>query len=161
MNTWIGLRKSSLIALLVSLVVGGGASLAKQSGGSRTETDQNDLPRIENAKVERRNVTGTLADIMADLEKNATSPVWAGFLMPAVAGQRTTCCGNDSDSSAPWCGKCLLERDREERSGQKADGGGISDHKDRDSGANQGIVRLEGKQRLIVLFRLQDKHLTR
>ena len=161
MNTLIGLRKSSLIALLILLLAGGGASIAKKNEVPGGDTGEGDLPRIENAKVERSDVTGTLADIMADLEKNATSPVWVGFLMPAVAGQRTTCCGNDSDSSAPWCGKCLLETDREERSGQKAGHGGISDHKDRDSGANQGIVRLEGRQRLIVFFRLQDKHLTR
>jgi HEAT repeat protein len=161
MNTLTRLRKSSLTALLILLLATGGASLAKQSAVPRGVTEQGDLPRVENAKVETRNVTGTLADIMADLEKNATSPVWVGFLMPAVAGQRTTCCGNDGDSSARWCGKCLLETDREHWSGMKGGHGDITDHKDRDSGANQGIVRLEGRQRLIVLFRLQDKHLTR
>jgi HEAT repeats len=160
MNTLTRLCKSSLIALIILLLPGGGMSITKQNGLFGGDTGEGDLPRIENAKVERRNVTGTLADIMADLQKNATSPVWVGFMMRAVAGQRTTCCGNDRDSSAPWCGKCLLETTREERSGQRADRGGISDHKDRDSGANQDIVRLEGR-RLLVLFRLQDKHLTR
>jgi hypothetical protein len=125
MKTLTRLRKSSLTTLMILLVWGGGVGLAKQNETPRVEAEQNEapradtdrgyLPRIENAKVERRNVTGTLADIMADLEKNATSPVWVGFLIPAVAGQRTTCCGNDSDSNAPWCGKCLLETDREER----------------------------------------------
>jgi len=171
MKTLTRLRKLSLAALVILLVVSGGVSPAKQNEASRVEpeqgeapkieAEQGDLPRIENAKVERRNVTGTLADVMADLEKNATSPVWVGFLMPAAAGQRTTCCGNDSDSTGPWCGKCLLETDGKERSGQKAGHGGIGDHKNLDSGANQGILRLEGGQRLIVLFRLQDKHVTR
>jgi HEAT repeats len=161
MKTLTRLRKSSLAGLLILLVTNGGVNLAKQSDTPRGETERGDLPRVENAKVEKRNVAGTLAATMDDLEKNATGPEWVGFLMPAIAGQHTTCCGNDSDSTAPWCGKCLLETDREGRSGAKVGNGGIADHKDGDSGANQGIVKLEGGQRLTILFRLQDKQLTR
>jgi hypothetical protein len=161
MKTLTRLGKSSLTTLLILLVSSGGVSLAKQSEVPRGVAEQGDLPRVENAKVEKRNVAGTLAATMTDLEKNATSPVWVGFLMPAVPGQRTTCCGNDSDSSAPWCGKCLLEEDSEHWSGMKGGHGGSTDHKGSDAGASQGIVRLEGRQRLIVLFRLQDKHLMR
>src|ERR1700686_5426011 len=127
MNTLTRLRKSSLAALLILLLAGGGMSIAKQNEARGGGPGEGHLPCIENAKVERRNVTGTLADIMADLEKNATSPVWVGFLMPAVAGQRTTCCGNDSDSSAPWCGKCALETDHEHWSGMKGGHGGGTD----------------------------------
>jgi hypothetical protein len=159
MKTVTRLSKSSLIALLILLAASGGMSITKQNEVPRGDTGEGDLPRVENAKVETRNVTGTLADIMVELEKNATSPVWVGFLMPAVAGQRTTCCGNDSDSSTPWCGKCLLETDRDGRRGTKV--GNDANHTDSQSGGNHGIVRLEGRQRLIVLFRLQDKHLTR
>jgi hypothetical protein len=159
MNILIRLRKSPLAALLILLVAGGGVSLANQSGQSRTEAEQGDLPRIENAKVEKRNVAGTLAVTMADLEKNATSPVWIGYGVGAVAGQHTICCGNYNDSSAEWCGKCALETDRDGWNRKKAGSG--ADHKDGDRGANQGAVKLEGGQRLIVLCRLQDKHLRR
>jgi len=159
MNTLMRLRKSLLAALLILLVAGGGVSRAKQSGGSRTGTEQGDLPRIENAKVERRNVAGTLAVTMADLEKGATGPVWVGYGVVAVAGERSICCGNDSDSSAQRCGKCALETDRDGQNGTKAANG--DNHTDSHSGANQGAVKLEGGQRLVVLFRLQDKHLTR
>jgi HEAT repeats len=159
MNTLIRLRKSPLAALLILLVAGGGVSLAKQSGVSRTEAEQGDLPRIENAKVEKRNVARTLAVTMADLEKNATGPVWVGYGIAAVAGQRTICCGNYSDSTTGWCGKCALETDGERWRGTKSGDG--ADHTDNHSGANQGAVKLEGGQRLIVLFRLQDKHVTR
>jgi hypothetical protein len=160
MNTLIRLRKSSLAALLILLVAGGGGmSLANQRGVSRTETEQGDLPRIESAKLEKRNLAGTLAVTMADLEKNATGPVWIGYGVGAVAGQHTICCGNYNDSSAQWCGKCALETDREGRNERKAGSGG--DHKDSDRGANLAAVKLEGGQRLVVLFRLQDKHLTR
>jgi hypothetical protein len=159
MNTLIRLRKSSLAALLILLVAGGDVSLAKQSGVSRTETEQGDLPRIENARVEKRNVAGTLAVTMADLAKNATGPVWIGYGVGAVAGQHTICCGNYNDSSAQWCGKCALETDGERWRGTKSENG--ADHKDSGSGANQGAVKLEGGQRLVVLFRLQGNHLTR
>src|ERR1700720_4667582 len=128
MNSLARLRKSSLAALVILLLAGGGVSIAKQNEAPGGDTGEGDFPRIENAKVERRNVTGTLANVIADLEKNATSPVWVGFLMPAVAGQRTTCCGNDRDSSAPWCGKCLLETERDGRTGTKA--GNDANHTD-------------------------------
>jgi hypothetical protein len=161
MNTLTRWHKSSLTVLLILLLAGGGVTLAKQNEAPRDETGLGDLPRIENANVKRRNVTGTLAATMADLDKNAPAPVWVGYGVVAVAGERTICCGNYSDSSAQWCGKCALETDREHWSGTKAGHGDITVHKDRDSGANQGIVKLEGGQRLVVLFRMQNKHVTR
>jgi hypothetical protein len=161
MTTLMRLRKSSLTTLLILFVAGGGASLAKQGKAPRGVTLQGDLPRVENAKVQKRDVAVTLDATMADLEKNATSPVWVGYAVNAVAGQRSICCGNYNDSTNGWCGKCALEADGERWSGTKSGHGGTSDHKDSDPGANQGTVKLEGGQRLVLLFRLQDKHLTR
>lgn len=161
MNTLTRLRKSSLAALLISLVAAGGGTLAKQNETPRGESGQGNLPRIENAKVEKRDVAGTLAATMAALEKNATNPVWVGYEVAAVAGQRTICCGNYTDSSAQRCGKCALETDREHWRGTKSRNGAVIAHKDSDAGVNRGIVKLEGGQRLVVLFRLQDKHLMR
>jgi hypothetical protein len=160
MSALTRLRKSSLITLLIFLVVTGCASFAKQSEAPQGVSERGDLPRIENAKVEQRNVTGTLAATMTDLEKNATNPVWVGYGVTAVAGQRTICCGNYSDSSAQWCGKCALEMHGENYSGTKTVNGAIADHKDKDGGASH-VVKLEGGQRLAVLFRLQDKHVMR
>jgi HEAT repeat protein len=161
MTTLMQLRKSSLTTLLILFVAGGSASLAKQGEAPRGVTLQGDLPRLENAKVQKRDVAVTLAAMTADLEKNATSPVWVGYAVNAVAGQRSICCGNYNDSTNGWWGKCALEADGERWSGTKSGHGGTSDHKDSDPGANQGTVKLEGGQRLVVLFRLQDKHATR
>jgi hypothetical protein len=161
MTTLMQLRKSSLTTLLILFVAGGSASLAKQGEAPRGVTLQGDLPGVENAKVQKRDVAVTLAATTADLEKNATSPVWVGYAVNAVAGQRSICCGNYNDSTNGWCGKCALEADGERWSGTKSGHGGTSDHKDSDPGANQGTVKLEGGQRLVVLFRLQDKHATR
>jgi HEAT repeat protein len=171
MKTLTRWHKSSLTTLVILLVATGGVSHAKQSEAQRVapeqseapkvEAQQSNLPRIENAKLERRNVAGTLAQTMADLEKNATGPMWVGFWIPVVPGRRETCCGNYTDSSAQWCGKCLLETDHEERRGRKGGHGGMSDHKNAANGGDQDILKLEDAQRLAVLFRLQDKHVTR
>jgi len=160
LNTLTRLRRLSLAALVILLVATGGVNLAKQSAAPRGEAGQGDLPRVENAKVEERNVAGTLAATMADVQKNATNPVWVGYGIAAVAGQHTICCGNYNNSNGQWCGKCTLETDREHWSGTKVGHGGSTDHKDRGTSANQGSVKLEGGK-LVVLFRLQDKHLTR
>jgi HEAT repeats len=105
-------------------------------------------PRIENARMETRRAAGTLTATMAEAEKNATSPMWIGYSVKAVEGERTICCGNYSDSRGENCGRCELETDR--------------DHWNNSSNKNiSGAMKLEGVEQLIVLFRLQDKHLTR
>jgi HEAT repeat protein len=160
MNTLTRLRKSSLTTLLILLGVTGGLSLAHQNQALQGVAEPGHLPRVENAKVEKRNVAGTLAAMMSEVEQNATNPVWVGYEVPAVRGGRTICCGSYSDSPEQWCGKCALETDREHWSGKKTDPGGGTEHKASDTSANQGTVKLEEAQQLAVLFRLQDKHLT-
>jgi HEAT repeats len=112
---------------------------------------QEPAPRVENAKVETRNVAGTLAATIADAEKNAAAATWLGYRVKAVAGQRTICCGNFSDGNDMRCGKCELEE--EHNHWNKVSKG--------DTNAAKGTVKLEGGEELIVLFRLQDKHVTR
>jgi hypothetical protein len=104
-------------------------------------------PRVENAKVETRGVTGTLAGTLADLEKSTTKPTWVGYSVRMVAGERTMCCGN-YESRGQSCGKCELESHR--------------DHwTDSGNAKNSGTAKLEGGDELIVLFRLQDRGITR
>ncbi|HEX3544587.1 MAG TPA: HEAT repeat domain-containing protein [Candidatus Acidoferrum sp.] len=158
MNTLTRLRKSSFIALMI-LLTAGGLSAAKQNETPRGEAEHSDLLRVENAKIEKRTVTGTLAATVADLEKNATGPVWVGYAVTAVAGKRSICCENYNDGET--FRKCGLETDRENWGGKKARNGGITDRKDSGSGANPNVVKLEGRQRLVVLFRMQDKKLMR
>ncbi len=56
------------------------------------------------------------------------------------------CCGN-YNSRGQNCGKCELER--------------LRDHwTDSGKAKNLGSAKLEGGEELIVLFRLQDKHIT-
>jgi HEAT repeats len=124
------------------------SNTAQENAARQNAAVPSSAPRIENARMETRRVAGTLAATMAEAEKNATSPMWIGYSVKAVEGERTICCGNYSDSRGEGCGRCELERDR--------------DHWNNSSNkSNAGAMKLEGGEQLMVLFRLQDKHVTR
>src|ERR1700693_6501197 len=147
MSTLTRIRKSSLRALSILLIASGGGSLAKQSEAPQGETRQGSLPRVENAKVETRSVAGTLAATMNEVQKNATGALWVGYAVNAVAGQDTVCWGDLNDGEN--CRKCALETgDGRNPVGAKSD-------------VSKSPVLLEGGRQLTVLFRLQDKQLTR
>jgi HEAT repeat protein len=133
-------------------------SAATDSGGGQQaagqNTQQGTQPRIENAKVETRNVVGTLAATIDAAEKNATGAMWIGYSVKMVAGQRAICCGNFSDGSEVRCGKCELESGHDHW-------GNINSKKDTGGSAGKNTVKLKGGQELTVLFRLQDHHVTR
>jgi|ERR1700722_662710 len=117
------------------------------SGARETRAQRSDAPQVENGKIQTRSVADTLAATMADIEKNAANPIWVGYAVNAVAGQRTICCGNYNDGES--CRKCALEiGDARNAVNSKSD-------------ASKSPVLLEGGRRLIVLFRLQDKQVMR
>jgi hypothetical protein len=118
---------------------------AGSASGSRAQ--QSDTPRIENAQVQARSVSGTLAATLTALEKNSTDTLWVGYAVNAVAGQRTICCGNYNDGES--CRKCALET------------GDARNAVNTKTEVSKSPVLLEGGQRLTVLFRVQDKLLMR
>jgi HEAT repeat protein len=124
------------------------ASAAQESTARNSATVSSNAPRIENGRIETRRVAGALTATMAAVEKDAARPMWVGYAVKAVAGERTVCCGNYSDSRGESCGRCELETDR--------------DHWNNSSNKKgAGAVKLEGGVQLLVLFRLEDRHLTR
>jgi HEAT repeat protein len=130
--------RNGLLAVSFVLLAGG-------ANGSRAQ--QSDTPRIENAQVQTRSVSGTLAATMTELEKSATSALWVGYAVNAVAGQHSICCGNDNDGEN--CRKCALEiGDARNAVNSKND-------------ASKSLVLLESGRRLIVLSRVQDKRVMR
>jgi len=137
MKTANTLRKGWLAASLVLLA----------GGASGSQTQQNDTPRIENAQVQTRSVSGTLAAAMTELEKSATSALWVGYAVKPVTGQQSICCGNYNDGES--CRKCALE---------SGDARGAVNTKNE---ASKSSLLLEGGRRLTVLFRVQDKQLMR
>jgi len=115
------------------------------ASGSRAQ--QSDTPQVENSQVQTRRVGGTLAATMADVEKNAASPIWVGYAVNAVAGQHSICCGNYNDGEN--CRKCALET------------GDARNAVNAKNEASKSPVLLESGRRLTVLFRLRDKQVMR
>jgi hypothetical protein len=116
-------------------------------GASGSRAQQSDTPWIENAQIQTRSVSGTLAATMGDVEKNAANPMWVGYVVDAVAGQSAICCGNYNDGEN--CRKCALEtRDARNAVSSKND-------------ASKSRMLPEGGRRLTLLFRVQDKQLMR
>ncbi|HEY6945671.1 MAG TPA: HEAT repeat domain-containing protein [Candidatus Acidoferrum sp.] len=105
-----------------------------------------EMPRVESAKVETRTVTGTLEATFRGILAQADKPEWVGYSVDEIAGERSVCCGNYSDSSG--CGTCRLENDRNWTSGSAKNDAA-------------GVVKLEGSRRLVVLFRLEAKQVDR
>src|SRR5450432_1899530 len=106
MNMTMVVCKVLLSAALVMFHAATDFSAGQQAG---EQDKQNGQPRIENAKVETRNVAGTLAATISAAAKNSAGAMWVGYSAKMVAGQRTICCGNYSDGGDVRCGKCELE----------------------------------------------------
>jgi hypothetical protein len=124
------------IALTTSLVIPG--ELAAQS----TESI---VPRVENVRLEKRALSVPLATEVKAWTQEAAQPQWLGYAVPQVAGDRTVCCGNYSESSDNRCGTCRLE----------------NEHNDNNvSPSDAGTVRLEGPRYLVVLFRAEGRRVT-
>ncbi len=137
MKTFTRLRNFLLATTLILL--------AGNAHGSRAQ--QNDTPRVENAKIQTRSVAATLPATMAEVEKNTAGAVWLGYAVNAVPGHGTTCCGNYNDGEN--CGKCPLEM-AEARNGVGAK-----------SDASKSPLRLEAGRRVTVLFRVQGNQIMR
>ena len=103
-----------------------------------------DMPRIENAKVETRPVTGSLEATLHGITAQAEKPQWVGYSVDQIAGERSVCCGNYRDGEG--CGTCNLEKQYE---------GNASTTK------STGSVKLEGARQLVALFRLESKQVMR
>ena len=103
-----------------------------------------EMPRIENAKVETRAVTGSLDATLRGITAQAEKPQWVGYSVGQVIGERSVCCGNYRDGEG--CGTCNLEKEHEGNSSTTR---------------TDGTVKLEGARQLVVLFRLEAKQVMR
>ncbi|HET8925863.1 MAG TPA: HEAT repeat domain-containing protein [Candidatus Acidoferrum sp.] len=136
---------------LAMIVVGtscGVAQLARGGAVGRTSrqatavatTPVAEMPRLENAKLETRAVTGSLNATFREIVEKAENPEWVGYSVDQVAGERGVCCDNyRSDEN---CGTCRLEKDHDAAGGTTQ---------------TDGTVKLEGTRQLVVLLRLEAK----
>jgi hypothetical protein len=118
------------------------------AGGTATATNAAETPQVINAKLETRAANGSLAETLRGIEAQADRPEWVGYSVAEIAGDRSMCCGNFSDSYN-GCGTCRLEKEN----------GVISSNSQKD--ATSGTIELEGSRQLVVLFRLENKQVMR
>jgi HEAT repeat protein len=141
-----------LTVLGVALVLAGathGLPRAATGGASSAPTQAAaETPQVVNAKLETRAVSGALADTVGGIEAQAEKAEWVAYSVAEIAGDRTFCCGNFNDSYG-GCGTCRLEKEN----------GVTSTTSEKD--ATSGTVQLEGSRQLVVLFRLEGKHVMR
>ena len=102
------------------------------------------MPRVENANIETRAVTGSLDATLRSITARAEKPEWVGYSVDQIAGERSVCCGNYRDGEG--CGTCKLEKDHEGTS---------------TTSKESGTVNLEGARQLVVLFRLEARQVMR
>src|SRR5260370_40288427 len=74
-----------------------GLTACLASGAAAQDTDKN-LPQIENARVEKRALNGSLAAEVKKWMEQTERAQWLGYVGPQIGGERTLFCG-DFDGS--------------------------------------------------------------
>ena len=108
-----------------------------------------DSVRTTNAEVEKRALSGPLAQEFDSLAQGTQGPRWIGYAVEAQRNQHAICCEHyTSGRREDWrdCGRCRLERE---------DGGVTT------SDGDDATVRLEGPSLLLVLYRVENKRVGR
>jgi HEAT repeat protein len=126
----------------VQLANGGAPARSVQT--SLATAQASDALRIENAKLETREVGVNLAAAIYEIAATAEKAEWVGYRVNQVAGERGVCCNNNWNDGG--CGTCRLEKENGETSG--------TTH----TGEN---VKLEGSRQLVVLYRLEAKQVVK
>jgi hypothetical protein len=118
-------------------------------------------PRITNGRVAPQAAAGNLAQLFRSLVTAQVDTAWIGYSVPVV-GDRMMCCFTNSNgttyisgsfvsSDGPCCGACRIE--------PQTDGAGV--RSSTPSTPPAGPVKLEGSQRMVVMFRVVDKQVER
>ena len=102
-----------------------------------------DAPKFENAKLQARELSGSLNDTVNRWASATTKAEWLGYAVAEVAGQRSVCCshggrGNYNDDD---CGTCRLES---------------SNHGTSISNSDSLKAKLEGPREIAVLYRAES-----
>jgi hypothetical protein len=95
-------------------------------------------PRVSNARLETRPVSGGLETTFRTILGAQASPAWVGYVEPIVPGDRHSCCWNG--------GGCSLEHQSNDQ--------GVT-------GAGPQTVKLEGPTHLVVLYRVENRQIVK
>lgn len=104
-------------------------------------------PQVENARLEKKLLTGPLMAEAKVWVSQASQPQWLGYSVPQIGRGRTMCCGDYDGSWRNGCGHCRLEDGH--------DGTNMS------SSDAPGFAKLEAPRSIAVLFRAENKRVTK
>ena len=117
-------------------------------------------PRIANGKVTPQTAGSPFAQSFRTLVTNQQDDAWIGYTVPVVDSERIMCCFSGdtvwvngtvvSSDGRGCCQACRLE--------PTADGTSMASRAQR---GQQGVVRLEGSDRMVVLFRVASRQVDR
>jgi hypothetical protein len=143
-----GKVKCSLLMLAIAAL--GALELGVRATGAAEQASGTDgKPQITHAKVEERDSTRGVAQEVDAWAASAEKAQWLGYAVPAVSGERRICCGNNGGdwNGGHGCGPCELE------SGNRSNSYSTQD----DNNISGGQVKLEGPNRVVVLFRAEGR----
>jgi HEAT repeat protein len=104
---------------------------------------QVEVPQVENARLEKKALSGPLMTEVKAWTSQAAQPQWLGYSVPQIGRDRTMCCGEYEGSWRNGCGHCRLE------DGHNGTNMSSSDE--------QGSAKLEAPRSIAVLFRAENK----
>lgn len=96
-------------------------------------------PHLQNARLETRAVSGSMASTFSAIVNAQTGPAWVAYAAPQIPGERQMCCWNTSNNAT--CQGCALE----------------PQSSNPNFPANAGPVRLEGAAEFYVFLRIENK----
>lgn len=119
-------------------------------------------PRILNGSVAAQAAGAGLQGTIRALAAAQTEPAWIGYAVPVADRSRVQCCwtgangttyisGSMNWSDAPCCGSCRIE---------PSDGTAAA-RTSHAPAAQQGPVKLEGSERMVVMLRVSDRQIER
>jgi hypothetical protein len=145
--------RTSTIAIRFSLaaILSAAFALLTMAGAAQQNAAQpvrasSGAPNIQNSRVNQQPTAGSLAAQLKDWAAQVTTPQWAGYSVPEVAGNRSLCCGG-GDWNGGDCGTCRLENGEH----------GVNITRN-DSDAT---VKLESSREIAVLFRAENHQITK
>lgn len=116
-------------------------------------------PQITNGRISAQAAGTPFAQSFRSLVSSQTEAGWVGYSVPASDGERTMCCfssgsGTAMSDSSQCCGACRLEPGA---SGNTS----ISSSPSPAARAGSAPIRLEGSDRMVVLFRIAERRVDR
>jgi HEAT repeat protein len=103
-------------------------------------------PNIQNSRLNQQPNAGSLATQLKDWTNQVTTPQWAGYSVPEVAGNRGICCSG-GDWNGGDCGTCRLENGEHGVNVMRND--------------SDATVMLEGSREIAILFRAENHQITK